>query len=114
MAISSIGTEGMKQVSVKKTPNWNSLTPEQIRRKTKLERSTEKSHPHGNLETTVLIFAVGLLKALDHLFRCKIFPELYRDFLHKALVECRTSIFSVSLLVHSKWDIGQPPSRETT
>lgn len=65
MAIGSIGKEGIKQVSVKTTPNWDSLTPVQIRRKTRLERPMKKSHPYSNLEITVLILTMGPLTAPD-------------------------------------------------
>lgn len=63
MAISSIGKEGIKQI--KTTPNWDALTPVEIRRKTRSERPMEKSHSQSNLETTVLILTTGPLTAPD-------------------------------------------------
>lgn len=51
---------------------------------------------------------------INHPLECKIFPEQKRDFSYKALVEGRTCIFFISLVVPSRCDSGQPLSRGIT
>lgn len=60
-SLAALGPERSKQLSVKTTPNWDSLTSVRTRRKTRLEMTTEKSQPYSNPETTVFTLTVGPL-----------------------------------------------------
>ena len=57
-SLAALGPEGSRQLSVKTTPNWDSSTSVRIRKKTRLERTMEKSQPHSNPETTVFTLTV--------------------------------------------------------
>jgi len=60
-SLAALGPQGSKELSVKMSQHWDSLTSIRTRRKTRLERTTEKTQPHSKPESTVFTVTVGPL-----------------------------------------------------